>query len=343
MMTEKLDNQERLLDMHKKQRRDFEEYLENKILTAFNPVFGPGHVKANVSVDFDFTAKEENTIKYDPTTVPISSARTIKGLGRDSSLAVGITGAAAHTENVSAVTSGTAPSRAEWLQEDVSNYNVGKTESRTVFAPYVIQRITASVVVDDKPTSVTVGENGVAKVLSRKRLDPAEVKQLTDTVKGIVSYNEERTGGTPDEVVVTNIAFSPTGEESPFVMVTNLEKQKRNMMLIKYGILVVAGLAVLVFLWPLRGVFHVPVPGRRLAGPAELEALPEAPERAYLRPPEHMAAIPGGEAPLAALAEPPAPPDMVRARLTELDDEILELARSNPKKVPLVLRSWMES
>jgi len=343
MMTEKLDNQERLFDMHKKQRKDFEEYLENKILTAFNPVFGPGHVKANVSVDFDFTAKEENTIKYDPTTVPISSARTIKGLGRDSSLAVGITGAAAHTENVSAVTSGTAPSRAEWLQEDVNNYNVGKTESRTVFAPYVIQRITASVVVDDKPTSVTVGENGVARVLSRKRLDPAELKQLTATVKGIVSYNEERTGGTPDEVVVTNIAFSPTGEESPFMMVTNLEKQKRNMMLIKYGILVVAGLAVLVFLWPLRRVFHVPVPGRRLAGPAELEALPEAPERAYLRPPEHIAAIPGGEAPPAALAEPPAPPDMVRARLSELDDEILELARSNPKKVPLVLRSWMES
>jgi flagellar biosynthesis/type III secretory pathway M-ring protein FliF/YscJ len=56
-----------------------------------------------------------------------------------------------------------------------------------------------------------------------------------------------------------------------------------------------------------------------------------------------MAAIPGGEAPPAALAEPPAPPDVVRARLSELDDEILELARSNPKKVPLVLRSWMES
>jgi flagellar M-ring protein FliF len=350
--TEKLNSQERLLDMHKKERKEYEKYLENKILAAFNPVFGPGHVKANVSVDFDFTAKEESAIKYDPTMVPISTAKTIKGFGKDSALAVGITGAAAHTENVRSITSGTLAGKGEYLQEDINNYNVGKTESKTLFAPYVIRRITASVVVDDKPTSVTMGDDGEVKVLKRTPLDKTEIKQLSDTVKGIVSFNEERTGGTPDEVVVSNIAFSPIMEESSYAVLSSLEKQKENRRFLKWCILWgVAGVVGLVFLWPLRRVLFAPAATRRLEGGAELAVLPDAAERAYLRPPEEMAALTGGAAAAAtALGAPetgqleiPASPEMMKARLGELDDEILELSRSNPKKVPLVLRSWMET
>ena len=45
----------------------------------------------------------------------------------------------------------------------------------------------------------------------------------------------------------------------------------------------------------------------------------------------------------AALPTPPATPDMVAARQEALDDEILELAQENAKKVVLVLRSWLEA
>ncbi|NQU44944.1 flagellar M-ring protein FliF [bacterium] len=335
-----IDSRTRQMDMHKRQREEYENYLEQKILDALDPVFGPGHVRANLSVSFDHTLKEETSTRYDPAPVPLSTAQTVRTISNTGGIAEGITGAVNHTEDATEA-GGEGKKNVEVVEENMSNFNVGVTETTTVHAPYSIMRITASVVVDDKPTRDT-DKDGNATVVRKPIEDKRELEKISNVVKGIINFNEKRLGGGVDEVFVSNISFTPDIQGIPSDTLEKLEQQRRYSIWIKYGL--VFAIVVLIILFIARPLVQI-VAARPLAQPAlagpEIQALAGQGEMDFLAGPEP-------ELTLEELRPDALPqsrersPDVMSDRHAEIDDEILELAKSNPKKVVLVLRSWLE-
>lgn len=335
---EELDNRERIINIHNRLRNRTEGYLEDKILDALTPVFGVGHVRAKVNVHYDHTIKEETAVEYlDP--VPVSEAYVKRAKGDEGKIAIGVTGATQHVDNVKDMTPEELE-KLEFVEEQIKNNNVGRKESRVIYSPYSIQRVTAAVVVDNKPT-VETDEEGNQQMV-RKPLTNTEVSDLEETVQGIINFNKKRGDGVSDMVKVTNISFFPSIEPEK-IDTTEGDKKRQIRMWIQYGLIALSVLLILIFVVrPLMNILApkpTPEDMGLLDAQEEVGALPSdemaklqaARERAGLAAPE------GG-----ALPEPEAK-DILTARSDELDDEIMNLVKENPKKVGMVFRAWLET
>jgi len=355
-MEEVLDQRERLVAQHKKQREEYEDYLEGKILSSLSQIFGANHVAANVNVDFDFTEKEETALTYDPEHVVLAEAQRFDGAGATPRFIEGVIGATRQMGETKGDVVTTTGADQEWQAERILNYNVGKTEAKTVHAPYLINRITAAIFVDDLPARPELDADGkpVADkdgnvATSRKAPDKQQLKALEDSVRRIVGFSEDRPGGVSDEVTVVHMPFTPPIGITADETIERIQRQELTVMLVKWGVLALLALMILIFIArPLvRIVAPRPAPPA-LEGPARRAALGPAPaERALLEAAPPPAELPAARREREEVPPPPPPtgetPDLLRARQEELDGEILELSRANPKKVPLILRSWMES
>ncbi len=355
-MEEQVDRTQRLIEIHRQQREEYEDYLEKKIVNSFSQIFGKNHVTANVNVEFDYTNKEENEVKYEKNPITISQAFKVAGEGVSPRLAFGITGAAAQLPPAG-VTPGDVEGeeKKEYIAEDIRNNVIGKTETKTIYPEYQIKRITVSMFVDNYPTMVDVKDdkgNVVGTVETRNIVDALgnitsdpnslseeDIENFEDQVKGIINYSEERPGGLSDSVYVVNKPFSVEIPVAPEVIVKEKEKITfwRNMRIFGWILLFIV---VVVFVgWPLtRIIAPKKIPMLDLA--EARVSLPEE-ERVLLRGEELVGALPEAEEE-EVLPLPKETPDQIQVKQEELDDLILELARGNPKKVPLVFRSWIE-
>ncbi|MFP4379663.1 MAG: flagellar basal-body MS-ring/collar protein FliF [Candidatus Sumerlaeia bacterium] len=328
-----LDNEERIMDLRKRHQTAYESTLEEKILELLEPIFRPGHVKANVSVDFDYTQKEENSTKFlEP--VALSSAEIKRYFGDEGAIAIGVAGAAQHVENVEDPDVEPDVTQ-EYVEENIRNNKVGQTEIRTLYAPFKIKRVTAGVVVDDKPTTIAGNGQVVRTPLTRQ-----DITKLEELVQGSISFNERREDGGFDVVNVRNISFSPEGGKPPASAIREFDRKRQIRRYMQYGF----WLAVFVLL-----IFFVVRPLMTMMKPRMVQrVIEQAPEPGALPPEEpdlltsaaRMAAgLPGKEEEGETAEEPTS---LLKQKSEALDDEILDLAKSNPKKVVLVLRSWIE-
>lgn len=341
-----LDARMLLAEQQEKQRKDYERYLEDKIESSLSKVFGPNHISARVNVDFDFTAKEVNELKYNPKSVPLaeSISRTAQMDGSGGS--GGIVGSSAHLPSDSGYTSSPvsgvmAPPLAS--EQTITNYNVGKTETRTVYPPFQIRRITAAVLVDNIPVEKRDTDGKVLEV-TQEKLQPEDLKNIEEQVKQIINYSEDRSGGLSDMVTVSQMAFRAPQSTSSDGTLSTFQRQRFILMGIKYGLLALAVLLLVFFV--VRPLMHIIAP--RPLGPnvpmQGVTASIAGPElRHALTDETAVSGSLGGEAARGALPGPSGLKRNMTAQEHSLDKEILELARSNPKKVSLVLRSWIES
>ena len=336
-----LNERAQLVEQQEKQRKDYERRLEEKIESALSTVFGPKHVTAQVNVDFDFTTKEVNELKYNPRNVPVAESLSKSISGKQSVGAEGVVGSTTHLQQ-EGTTSGSAVARsAEPMgsEEKVTNYQVGKTETKTVFPPFQIRRITAGVMVDDKPVEERDDKGNVTKK-TRQKLTEEELLALEEQVKQVISFSEERPGGQADVVKVTNMTFRVPEELTPEETVTKIQTHRLIITAIKYGLLALGVLLFAIFF--VRPLMNIVAP--RSLTPTGLGAS----GRAALGGPAGGPPLLEGQGMLAAGGMAGALPqpgvvDEVTRRQSALDKEILELAKENPKKVSLVLRSWIES
>lgn len=328
---QELDKRERLIGIQETLRKQYEEEMQAKILDALDPIFGPGpgHVRAQVSVEIDHTIKEETSTRYgDP--VPRSSADIVRTVGREGKLAIGIGDAARHVEDVEGSQENPGV-EGEYVREKILNNEVDITDTRTVYSPYKITRVTAGVVVDDKPVGVSEEGGYIREPLERK-----ELSDLQETVQGIINYYRDRPDGGSDVVKVTNISFAPT--LPPTVVQPVVEWYDR--MWVKFLILgVLLVLAYILVIRPLLGVMRPRYAPTELTAEDELTALPEE-EVARLEAARAAEALEGGPGEEAMLQHPTE--TQLAAQHEELDDEIMELASNNPKKAAMVLRAWIE-
>ena len=326
--------------------RRIEERYARRIEDLLLPVWGAGRVRAQVSLDVDFTASEETAERYEPRSEPrpVRSEQLLEEHNPRQNNPVGIPGAlsnqppgvAVAPEVVEPTANPATPSTPETTplptrKEITRNYELDKRVTFIRNQPGRITRVSAAVVVDDR----VVLEDGQPV---RKPLTPEETEQITTLVKQAVGFNAER----GDSVNVLNAAFAPAGiAEPPLPM----WQQAWFLELVKWA--VVALLSLLILLLVVRPMM-----------------------RRWLPAPQPVAALEGGQAGQAALTDQSADENGLEGLLedqvqiggalengrseggalsapAELLEERMDLARSlvseDPKRAVQVIKNWLIS
>jgi flagellar M-ring protein FliF len=291
------------------EQHDLETSLEQRVIALLEPVVGRGAVVAKVAATIDTRDVESTSDNYDPDSATIRSERKVTEQSTSASAnPAGLAGAAANQPLAPAAGGGggggnnTQTSR----EDNLKNFEISKTVTRTVTRGPRLQRLSAAVLV-----STPVGG---------KPRPEAELRRLGELAKHALGFDAER----GDRFDISSAPF--TGESDSNAPAGTLPLWERPA--IKYGAL--GGLALLVvvvgLIFALRGK-------RQPAG-----AL------AMLKPGSKVgeleAAMNRGELPPAAARELAAKAALegvnVQSRARELTD-------ADPTRAAHLLRAWIAS
>lgn len=164
--------------------RELSEELRESLIEMLEPIFGKEKVKATVNANLNFDNVEKSEIKIDPDKViksEIRSENTLNDGGQTGSPVDNNMNNTAEGEN----TGNTS-------KEEQIEYEVGKTETKTITTSGEVKRITASVAIDGD-------------------LPPATVANVEKMVASAIGMNTER----GDELSVVAMEFNPQ-QENPF-------------------------------------------------------------------------------------------------------------------------------
>ena len=336
--------------------RRLEERYARRIEDLLTPVWGSGRVRAQVSLELDFTASEETAERYEPRQEPrpVRSEQLLEETNPRANPA-GIPGAlsnqppgaasapevagqppadpnqtaqnpqnppAAPAAGQAAQTAAAASSR----KEVTRNYELDKRVTHSRSVPGRIGRVSAAVVVDDR----TLIENGQPV---RKPIGPEEIERITALVKQAVGFNADR----GDSVNVLNAAFAPSGfDETP----APIWEQRWFLELVKWGVVGVISLAVLLLV--VR-----PLLRRALAAPVEVRPEIAAPDGAGALPAPAEDGVEGlleDQVDIGGALESGRPKAMLPGPAEHLEKR-MDLARSlvaeDPKRAVQVIRNWL--
>lgn len=231
-------------------KQKFEQESAARIIALLEPVIGENRVRADVSADVDFSQVEQTEEKFNPQSQVVRSQQntneTRNSPRQNLPLAVGARAndptapppAGANTANTQQ-TNNLADQRAS----STTNYEIDKTTKKTIGGGGRVNRMTVSVVVDNK----TVEGVDAART-------PEEVKQIQDLVAAAVGTDQNR----GDSVVVQTMPFDKPAAiaESPNGF---LDKNKTLISsAMKYGALIlIAGLIFFFVIRPARKALMV--------------------------------------------------------------------------------------
>lgn len=168
--------------------KSYEDKLQKAIVNLLEPVVGKDKVKATVNVNLDFDSKQKTQTVVDPNKVIISQ-ETSKETNNSGS---GTVSESPVDNNMSNQINNNNNDTSNSSKEDQkTNYEVGKSETKIISAPGEVKRMTASVVVDGT-------------------LDTATQASLQDAVSNAIGIDATR----GDQVSVLGMAFDPTIQEA---------------------------------------------------------------------------------------------------------------------------------
>ena len=203
----------------------YEDRLQKAIISILEPIVGKNKVKATVSADLDFDSKQKTQTVVDPNKVIISQENSKEtnagGTGSDTSQSP------VDNNMSNQITNNTTNNSTSSKEDQKTNYDVGKSETKTISAPGEVKRLTAAVTIDgnlDAQTQQAL-ETQVANAIGM------------DTLRG-------------DKVSVLGMAFDTTAQDQAKAEVdamnaTEAATSKNRMMLIAgiLGAIVLAGAA----------------------------------------------------------------------------------------------------
>ena len=181
-------------------QRDFTRKMENDIVERINrilqPVVGGGRYKSEVSADVDFTEVERAEETFNPDLPAIRSEQTLDEQRGEVNFDGGIPGAltnqppaeGAAPEEIDPAT-GLPKEKAnngKVRRQATRNYELDRTVSYTKQQVGRLQRLSVSVVVDDKMIRAQDGTT------STERWSDAELERLTVVVRGAVGFSAAR-------------------------------------------------------------------------------------------------------------------------------------------------------
>jgi flagellar M-ring protein FliF len=192
-------------DANLEYRRQIESELISKVNAAIEPIVGPGHFRAGVNVECDFSSTEQSDESYDSARSTLLQTQTTEE-SNTVMAAGGKPGTASNLPNPPAKDAG-ATSGVVKKTENVS-YQPGKTIRKVILPKGSIHKISAAVLIDQ-----TVQWEGTGPKAKRTLVPPSPevIKGIHDVVAGIVGFSDVR----GDQVTVESLPFESTLSTPP--------------------------------------------------------------------------------------------------------------------------------
>lgn len=184
---------------------DLEATMAQQVIATLEPVLGPGHVRANVRVEYDTATSEETKETYDPASAVAITHQSAKEQSGGAS-PNGIPGTASNVPSTTTATAVPKPgfgANGSYSESESATYAVNRTVKHVNQPAGQIKRVSAAVLVDDggKPRS------------------PEELKKLESIAGAALGIDAKR----GDALVVEGISFQQIKPEVP-VKVTAVER-----------------------------------------------------------------------------------------------------------------------
>ncbi len=178
-------------------QRTVEELLERTL--------GPGHVRAEATVQMDFDQTKQTEESYNPDQQVVRSTQTTQESNKSTEAAEKPATVSNNLPNADAgQTAGGAGSQSS-RQGETTNYEIGRTTRTVVSEQPRVRRLSLAVMVDGV---VAPGADG--KAAWRERT-PEELARIATLVKGAVGFDEKR----GDRVEVASMRFAAPEEAAP--------------------------------------------------------------------------------------------------------------------------------
>jgi flagellar M-ring protein FliF len=318
--------------------RQVEMDLTRRIEDILAPLVGRQNVKAQVTVDLDFSRVEYTSESHQPNTNGgvIRSQQLLENNSATNASVPGVPGAssnqavapptlplnaAAQNANNAARPNGQA---SNGRRDSVTNYEVDRTVKTVKASTGVLTRVSAAVVINDK-FLVSNTASGTPDAEAPKPLSPEQMEQFSAVVREAIGFKADR----GDSVKLISGAFNVEKIETveiPWWKQTEIHALIKNIVWL-IGVVVVAALAMFIVVRPMMR-------GLRIAANA-VEPLLDAvvadlPDRAGV---DQKLALPPNAAPALALQSMESDQRLQGVR---------KLAQENPAAVADIVKSWIQ-
>lgn len=203
--------------------KNYEERLQKEVINLLEPVAGKNKVKATINANLDFDSTQKTQTVVDPNKVIISQESSKE----QNNSSTGQVSESPVDNNMSNEIVNGNDNNTSSKEDQKTNYEVGKSETKVIAAPGEVKRITASVLID-------------------ANLDTQTQEEIQKAVENAIGFDATR----GDQVSVLGIAFDTTEEEYMQAQIDEMNKQieaqKRNRLIVIGSI---AGLIVLIGLF----------------------------------------------------------------------------------------------
>lgn len=216
------------ISKQQKAEQDYEERLKKEIVALLEPIVGRGNVTASVKANLDFDSKQNTQTTIDPNKV-IVSQETLKEMNKDGSSSDDTTSESPVDNNMSNEIVDNNSNVVSSKEEQKTNYDSGKSETKTIEAQGKVERLTATV------------------YINKADLTQEEKEEFQMGVANAIGINEAR----GDQITVSGMAFDTTNADQAQAALDEMNAEaaakKRNMMIAAGGVLAAIAIGIAVF------------------------------------------------------------------------------------------------
>jgi flagellar M-ring protein FliF len=227
--------------------RSVEEMLERTV--------GPGHVRADATVEMDFDQLRETQERYDPDGQVPRSTQSVSDNSKSTEAGEQNVSVQNNLPNANAGNPATGAGSQQARTEETTNFEISKTVRTTVHDQPQVKRLSLAVMVDG---TVTQGADGQPVWKERSQ---AELDQIAALVRSAVGFDEKR----GDQIQVTSMRFASDIEPVAAAPagIFGLPLEKADLMRLAETLLfgVVALLTLLLVVRPMMMRLATPAPG----------------------------------------------------------------------------------
>jgi flagellar M-ring protein FliF len=207
--------------------RKVEQTYQQRIIDLLEPMLGPGHVRATVTADIDFTVTEETHENYDPQKTAVRSEQTSNEQHKGGDGAEGIPGALSNqppgTSGAPAIPGAATPGNpapasaagaaqsaaasgpSSTAQRSTRNFEVDRTLSYVKQPVGIVKRLSVGVVLDDWQKTDADGKVTTAP------MSDTDIKRFSQLVRESIGLKEDR----GDQLNVLNQGFKSSAPPGP--------------------------------------------------------------------------------------------------------------------------------
>jgi flagellar M-ring protein FliF len=293
-----------------KLKTNYENLLKQKILEIVQPVATKGNVKVTVNADMDFNAQQIDSTVVNANGAKVSEKITDNTSTNGGAANTGISGTVDSNVNPGSVSypTGTNTGNSSTTnKETTTNYDNGKTETKTIVAPGKVLRLTASVMLD-------------------AGLSDADKATLTNSIGSAIGFDASRN----DVVSVAALKFNTSGTDaitSDLNVINAANQQQIKQKLYEYigiGIGALVVLLIVVLSFRKRGAKNLKeVTGLEEGGLDVLigdEIMPKEPNPVIIYDPIDFES---------------------KNENTHLESEIRKYAKEKPEQVSDIVKAWL--